>query len=218
MNLEKQLELLDKITSISYGSLHNFDNNNTWFSTIDAGVLYGMVRHFKPHRIIEIGSGYSTECTLIALEDNGLPCRFTTIDPFQGRIVRHSPLLEIISKPLEEVDKEIFHELVNSSILFIDSSHIWHPGNDVDILYYKVLPNLVSGVIVHIHDIFLPDDYPVSAKLAAMDEQEHVKYLLDSGEWEILLSTYLIKKIVPKQLPFPNAESAGAGSLWIRKK
>lgn len=217
MDLDKQLDFLSKITS--YGSLHDFDDNNPWFSSIDAGILYGMVRHFKPHRIIEIGSGYSTGCILTALEDNESTCHFTTIDPYQERVAgRHSPLLEIIPKYLEEIDREIFHELFAGDILFIDSSHIWHPGNDIDILYYKVLPILVSGVIVHIHDIFLPDDYPESWKDRNYNEQEHVKRLLDSGEWEVLWSSHFVKKVAPEQLPFPNAESAGAGSLWIRKR
>jgi hypothetical protein len=54
----------------------------------------------------------------------------------------------------------IFDSLEEGDLLFIDSSHQIVTGGDVPYLFLEVLPRLKKGVLVHIHDVFLPFDYP----------------------------------------------------------
>ena len=223
MNLENQLVVLNNITS--NGFLHDFDGLNTWFGHLDADILYGFIRTYIPARIIEVGSGFSTQCSLIALADNALPYHMITIDPSQKRLTglehknTETKIFDIIASKLEDIDLSIFKSLSQNDILFIDSSHIWEEGNDVDILYYRILPELASGVLVHIHDIFLPDEYPPAFQKAGCNEQEHVVKLLDSQNWQVLLSAHFLKENSAKALQiFPSySDNYGTGSLWLEK-
>lgn len=205
-NVEDQVNLWNKISQYK---LETYEHNN-WISIIDASILYGFIKYFKPLKIIEIGAGFSTKISLSALSNEG---SMITIDPDIGRITIESSRLTVLPKRLEEVDLSIFSSLKENDIVFIDSSHVWKQGNDVDLEYYYILPHLDSGVIVHIHDIFLPDTYSDLFASRGLNEQFHVEKMLKSGEWEILLSTYFLKKMRPDL--FPNE---GAGSLWIRKR
>lgn len=136
--------------------------NNPNFGPGDADLYYLVIRNLKPARVIEIGSGYSSLIALQALHRNkaeGCPGLLCCIDPFDSIVPANTPGIQFIREPVEEQDLSIFRKLQEKDILFIDSSHIIRPGNDVLFIYQQILPVLAKGVLVHIHDIFTPRHY-----------------------------------------------------------
>jgi hypothetical protein len=140
--------------------------NNGFFETVDAEIAYGMIRHYKPSRVIEIGSGFSTRVIAAALKANrereNIASELVTIDPSPERLPQNGfdEFVTYIPQQVQDVDMEIFASLGNGDVLFIDSSHIAGVGSDVVREYLEIIPRLNPGVIVHVHDIFFPSDYP----------------------------------------------------------
>ncbi len=135
------------------------------FGYIEAQCLHGVLRHLKPPRIVEVGSGVSTYCALRAVVLNaaeGFPSKITCIDPHPSKFLREAAdggQITLLRSYVQHLDPELFVELQAGDLLLIDSTHAVKPGGDVLYLYLEVLPRLRSGVIVHIHDIFLPYVY-----------------------------------------------------------
>src|SRR5262249_10853909 len=124
-------------------------------------LLHCFIRHFRPKRIIEVGSGVSTvyeaRATAFNSRSVGESCLLTCIEPFPSPLLRSIPEVhEVIPKRVQEVPIEIFRALGANDILFLDSSHSVKVGSDVNYLYLQVLPALRPGVLIHIHDIYLP--------------------------------------------------------------
>jgi len=141
------------------------DNGN--FVSVDAEVLYGLVRHRRPRRIIEIGSGFSTILTSLAIEKNmvensAYSCQFTAVEPYPRRnlLAQCKNLSKLIESPVQDTPIAEFLSLGQNDILFIDSSHVSRLGSDVNYEILEVLPRLKAGVLIHFHDIFLPFEYP----------------------------------------------------------
>jgi predicted O-methyltransferase YrrM len=134
------------------------------YGYIEAQALHGVIRHFRPSQVIEVGSGISTYCMLKALERNqqqtGRAFRLTCVEPYPSEPLRALGQAELIQQPVQTVPFEKFQELAPGDLLFIDSSHAVRPGSDVNYLILEVLPRLAPGVVVHFHDIYLPYDYP----------------------------------------------------------
>jgi predicted O-methyltransferase YrrM len=148
---------------------HDYYLDNGGFRSVDAELLYCMIRHFRPRRMIEVGSGLSTRLAARALRTNagetgGAACRFTAIEPYPDDVLRAGlhGLTELIASDVQDVPLEVFRELGENDILFIDSSHVLRTGSDVQYEYLEILPRLRPGVLVHVHDIFLPAEYPRS--------------------------------------------------------
>lgn len=197
--------------------------DNGFFSSPDAEVLYTMVRLHKPGKIVEVGSGNSTRITRQAIIDGGLDTHLTCIDPCPradlGRCAD-----KIFLQPAERLaDHEVFRSLADGDLLFIDSSHELRPGNDCVALFLRVLPALPSGVLVHVHDVFLPYDYPPYLADVGMTECTeqyfvHAMLMTDSDFDVLWASQHLIRsddrisRILPKALP------RWATSLWLRKR
>ena len=154
------------------------------FSELDGMAAYAAVRQFKPQRILEIGSGNSTWFLAAAVKDNGSGA-ITCIDPQPRRSIIE---LDVEFRPrlMNNSDAQLAGALDPGDILFIDSSHIMLPGMDVDIQFNRLFPRLKPGVIVHIHDIFLPDDYPPPWRVRNYSEQNALVGWLVSGYFEIL--------------------------------
>jgi predicted O-methyltransferase YrrM len=134
--------------------------NNGYFGPVDAEVLYSLIRHCHPRRIVEIGSGFSSRLARRAIQEGGLRTRLTCIDPDPRTEIR-SYADEHLKSTVENLDvAEIPQLLTTNDILFIDSSHTIQTGGDVPYLFLEVLPRLSEGVLIHVHDIFLPFDYP----------------------------------------------------------
>jgi hypothetical protein len=154
---------------------------NRYFSGLDGVVLYGLVRKLRPNIFLEIGSGNSTRFAFKAKVDGKMSTRIVSIDP--------SPRADIdgicdvvVRQPLEATDLADVVNLNPGDILFIDSSHYVFMNSDVTVCFLDVLPRLRRGVWVHIHDIFLPYDYPKSWAKRHYSEQYLLACLLASNE------------------------------------
>src|SRR5262249_25217885 len=139
--------------------------NQSMFRSVDAEVLYCMIRHYRPQHIVEVGSGFSTYVSTAAVRYNtahGHPATLVAIEPYPNDVLRHGfpGLSQLLQPPLQHVDFYLFTCLAENDILFIDSSHVLRIDSDVRLLILEVLPRLQPGVLVHFHDIFLPCDYP----------------------------------------------------------
>jgi hypothetical protein len=141
-------------------------SENPFFKEMDAYAYYGMLRHYQPKKIVEAGSGFTSALAIDVGERflNTKP-RFVFIDPFPERL--HSVLergehenVSILEKPVQQVGRDIFLQLAAGDFLFIDSSHVSKIGSDVNFLLLEILPRLQKGVIVHVHDVFWPFEYP----------------------------------------------------------
>jgi predicted O-methyltransferase YrrM len=136
------------------------------YGFIEAQALHAVVRHFKPHTILEVGSGVSTLCLLAALERNrgeeGPRGAMTCVEPYPSRRIQEladERRVRLIPSPVQAVPLSLFTSLGKGDLLFIDSTHTVKPGGDVNYLILEVLPRLAPGVVVHFHDIYLPYDY-----------------------------------------------------------
>lgn len=142
----------------------DFELWNGYYQSVDVEVLYAMIRHLKPRRVLEIGSGSSTLVTASACSRNaadGQPAEFVAIDPEPRRGLPSVPGLSRVDRvKAQDVPLDRFLELELNDILFVDSSHVVKTGSDVNFLILEVLPRLRPGVAVHFHDIFLPYEYP----------------------------------------------------------
>lgn len=132
---------------------------NGWLSPFDLASLYCLVALNHPRRYLEVGSGVSTRVARRAVRDHELRTRIISIDP-QPRAEIDGLCETIIRQPLEGVELAVFDQLAPGDILFIDSSHRVFTNSDVTVVFLDVLPRLAPGVLVHLHDIFLPYDYP----------------------------------------------------------
>jgi len=132
--------------------------NNGWCPPLDAMLLTHMLKTRRPERFIEIGSGCSTKFARRAVNRYDLPTRLISVDP-QPRAEVDALCDEVIRQPLETVDQALFQTLEPGDILFLDSSHRAFQASDVTVFFLEILPRLKPGVIVHVHDIYLPEDY-----------------------------------------------------------
>src|ERR1700753_23796 len=154
----------DKIPYNSNGSKDKeFFYNNSSYTSGDAEYLYNIIRHFKPRKIIEIGSGVSSLMVINAINKNKSDnaddtCNHICIEPY-GKPWLSDMVSQVIRKKVEDVDIALFQELGPNDILFIDSSHMIRPQGDVLFEYLDILPIIQLGVIIHVHDIFSPLDY-----------------------------------------------------------
>ena len=196
------------------------------FRGVDALVGYCMVRHFQPRLIIEVGSGFSSLVLGQAAARNkssALIC----IDPFPSALVRSGSirrLQSLMETKVEDLDVEFFSQLGPGDILFIDSSHTVKIGGDVNYLFLKILPRLKPGVIVHVHDIFLPFEYRrdwVVDELRFWNEQYLLQtFLTFNSEFEVLLANSYLNHYHQEDLKaaFRNLPSWAGGSFWMRRK
>lgn len=170
-NTKEQLELLNKFcynNELLEFPVKKTDNleyyyDNPSYKSGDGEYLYNIIRHFKPGKIIEIGSGNSTLMAINAInkniqEDPLYQCDHICVEPYRMDWLEKTTV-NVIRKKVEELDIDFFSQLTTNDILFIDSSHIIRPQGDVLFEYLEVLPTLKSGVIIHVHDIFTPKDY-----------------------------------------------------------
>lgn len=194
----------------------------SWFPRLDAAAAYSLVRDRAPRRIIEVGSGHSTRFVARAIADGGLDTLVTAIDPAPRADLGSLPVT-LVRKTLHEAGTAPFDQLESGDFLMIDSSHILMPGSDVDMLFGQILPALPAGVLVQIHDVFLPDDYPASWDWRGYNEQLGVLPLLGSGGWEPVFACHFAVSRMADEV----AASAVGGlekpgeaiesAFWLRK-
>lgn len=196
----------------------------------DAEVLHAMVRWSRPRRVVEIGSGGSTEildaaCALNAAD--GSPVDYEVYDPYASDRVRSDELrhAKVHALSAQHVPAEVFTALAAGDILFIDSTHTVKLGGDVNRLFLDILPLLAPGVVVHVHDIFLPREYPrpwLEQEGKFWAEQYLLQaFLCLNAEFEVVLplnavlhdggagATALLRRDDPDPMP---------GSFWFRRR
>lgn len=194
-----------------------------WFPRLDGAIAYAMIRWLAPARLVEIGSGHSTRFFARGVQDGGLATEITAIDPAPRAVLDGLDTVRLLRKTVQAAGLGPFEALEPGDILAIDSSHILMPGSDVDLLLNHVLPMLPDGVIVHIHDVFLPDDYPESWAWRGYNEQLGVAPLLTGGAWQPLFASHFVATrmaaaltgTVIADLALP--EGAHESSLWLKK-
>jgi len=208
------------------GRRYGFENDQ--YSYADAIFLYGMLRHVRPRRVIEVGSGHSSAAMLDTAElflDGAVD--FTFIDPHPERL--HTLLkpgdmsrVTILDRPVQDVPLETYDQLGAGDVLFIDSTHVSKTGSDVNHLYFDVLPRLSRGVFVHVHDVHFPFEYPRDWVLEgrAWNEVYLLRaFLLFNDTFEVVcmntalerLRTDWFREHMPLCLKNPG------GSIWLRR-
>jgi hypothetical protein len=198
---------------------------NRLFDGVDALVAYCMVRHFQPRLVIEVGSGFSSLALGQAAAKNGC-APLVCIEPFPREFLRKGfpGLQTLIEKNVQQIDLEFFSQLESSDMLFIDSSHTVKIGGDVNYLFLEVLPRLKPGVIVHVHDIFLPFEYRrdwVLDEFRFWTEQYLLQaFLTLNSQFEVLLGNYYLTRYHEQDLKavFPDLHRWIGGSFWMRRK
>lgn len=200
-----------------------FHLENGAFGGIDPHVYHCMIRHFRPGTVVEIGSGHTTVLGAQACRLSGA-ARYVCIDPWpRDGISGGLPGVEVVRRKVEEVDPEIFLRLRENDILFIDSSHVVRTAGDVCFLFLEVLPRLAPGVIVHVHDIFLPFDYPAGWILDQQrfwTEQYLLQaYLAENRRCEVLFACHYLCRTRGSEVraAFTKATAFDGGSFWFRK-
>jgi hypothetical protein len=207
------------------GEPGRFHFNNGLFDGTDALVAYCMIRHFQPRLIIEVGSGFSSLVAAEAIAKNNNSA-LICIEPFPLDFLRQGfpGLHSLIEKKVEDMDVNFFSQLESGDILFIDSSHTVKIGGDVNYLFLEVLPRLKPGVVVHVHDIFLPFDYRrdwVMDELRFWTEQYLLQAFLSfNSEFEVLMANaYLAHRYMEElNATFTNSPWWGGGSFWMRRR
>jgi hypothetical protein len=202
-----------------------FHLNNGLFDGIDALVAYCMVRHFRPPLIVEVGSGYSSLLMGEAGAKNDA-CPLVCVEPFPSDFLSKGfpGLKYLVTKKVQEIDLNFFSQLQSGDILFIDSSHTVKIGGDVNYLFLQVLPRLKPGVMVHVHDIFLPFEYRrdwVLDEFRFWTEQYLLQaFLTFNSEFEVLMANSYLSHYYQEDLKaaFPSLPSWGGGSFWMRRR
>lgn len=210
---------------------HQYYTNNSTFAAVDGEVLYCMVRHFKPRRIYEVGSGNSTLLSAQAIDKNSQdgsdPAQLVAFEPAPNSLLRRGfrGLSRLVVTKVEDVPIAEYQELKENDIWFVDSSHVLRTGGDVQFEYLEVLPQLRKGVIVHIHDIFLPAEYPkrlILERRRFFSEQYLLQAFLSfNNKFEVLWAGSFMHMHHPDLLEatFKSYDRVNCwpGSFWIRR-
>jgi hypothetical protein len=210
---------------------HQYYLKNRSYETVDGEILYCMIRHFKPRKIIEIGSGFSTLLSAQAIlknqDENGQICELIAIEPFPNEILTNGfpGLTKLIPLKLQDVPLSQFNELGENDILFIDSSHVLKIGSDVQYEYLEILPRLNKNVIIHIHDIFFPMEYHrdwIFKEHLFWNEQYLLQaFLMFNDMFKVLWSANYIHLKCPEELirafDSYNNDHDFPSSFWMKK-
>ena len=187
-----------------------------------------MLNQWKPKRVIEVGSGFSSLLTAHVnhnMLNNSID--FTCIEPYPREFLKKKipGLNNVIVEKVQNLDKSIFTALEAGDILFIDSSHVAKTGSDVNSLFFEILPILKKGVRIHLHDIFLPFEYDkiwVLEENRSWNEQYLLRALLMySDTFKVLFgcnyAQYKYPELVSKAMALKKQQGFGGVSIWIEK-
>ncbi len=199
----------------------------------DGAILYGMIRKYKPRRIIEIGSGFSTKVSGRALQQNqseNFTGEIVSIEPYPSavllNVVNQSDHITLIQEKVEKVGNLILESLSAGDVLFIDSSHVVKCGNDVHFIYLNLLPKIPVGTIVHIHDIRFPYEYPrewvIKAKKFWNEQYLLQMFLSFNDSFKIVFAGNYMYNKYPKIMReslvgLGDEENGWPGCFWITR-
>jgi hypothetical protein len=203
---------------------------NPAFSYADAIILEAMILHFRPSRIIEVGSGWSTACILDVLAaSQNLDSTVACIEPYPALLnelmwPEDQERVRVIASAVQQVDTLLFDELQCDDILFIDSTHVLKTGSDVEFELSHILPALQEGVIIHFHDIFYPFEYGYQWAVEENRSWNEIyalrHFLAFNNEFEVLffndMFSQLRRPIIERDCPKFLLNSGG--SIWLRRR
>lgn len=205
-----------------------FTWDNVMYGPVESELLYALVRRNTPHRVVELGSGFTSLIIAAACRKNateGRPARYVAFDPFPREFVKKGihgmDALEAVGAT--EVRQEEYEALAEGDILFIDTTHTVKAGSDVNRVMLEVLPTLAPGVLVHVHDVFLPYEYPRAffENQCYWQEQYLLQALLtENPNFEVLFPASAVARERPDLLRtlLPQHEATfGPGAFWIRR-
>ncbi len=236
LNESRQLELLETFKSY-YTDLpftehkttgYRYFYENTYYSYSDAIFLYCMIRHLKPRRIIEVGSGYSS-CAILDTNHRflGGTIRCTFVEPYPDRLLSlleegDRSRIEIIQQRLQDVPLDRFKELNSHDMLFIDSTHVSKIGSDVNYILGDLLPSLNPGVYIHFHDVFYPFEYPPDWIYAGRNWTEAYllrAFLAFNRTFEIVFFNTFLERFHRDTFlrHMPLCLRNEGGSIWLRR-
>ena len=206
-----------------------FRLDNHTYDRVDAELLYAILRHLKPRRYVELGSGYSTLVAWNALQANageGRPGELSCFDPYPSPHVTARPELaeRVSSVGAQELPERVVGELGRDDVLFVDTSHTVKLGGDVNRIVLDLMPLLAPGVVVHFHDVFLPGDYSRGHLAGAhyWTEQYLLQaFLMYNDAWEVLASAQALVRAAPDSIArlIPSYRpGVSPGALWLRRR
>jgi hypothetical protein len=216
-DLDAQLRFLERELAPFLGEPLQTSTANPFYGPCDAEIAYAMTRWLRPRRITEIGSGYSTRFLQEALARNGEGAAHVVVDPFAGELPEG---IELHRMSATEVADEL---LLGADLLFIDSTHVLKAGGEVNRLVLEILPTLDPGVVVHVHDVFLPFEYPraIYDQGAYWQEQYALQALLACSDvYEVLAGLHALHRQRRERLDalVPLAgRPALPSAFWLRK-
>jgi hypothetical protein len=225
-----QLDWLERLGTVNDGfplpdGRYHVDNPS--FCLGDALTLQGMLRLVRPKRLVEVGSGFSSAVTLDTREHHLDGLEVTFVEPYPALLEsRLRPedraAVRILAERVQDVPMAVFSELEPGDVLFIDSSHVVRVGSDAQFLYGEVLPRLPAGVVVHVHDIFFPFEYPLAwvEEGRAWNEAYVLRAMLVGDTFEILFWNDWMARTHPDRFfaTFPGTWGSPGGSIWLRRR
>lgn len=189
-----------------------------WFPRLDGAAAYALVAARWPRRIVEVGSGHSTRFMARAVADHHLSTEIACIDP-APRAALSGLDVNWRREVLGETHNSLFDALEAGDVAFFDSSHLLVPGADVDIILNRILPRLAPGVLVHVHDILLPDPYPPAWEWRGYAEQNALGgWILGGGLKPVFASHYAATRMgAGARIAAPLPDGALETSFWAEK-
>lgn len=202
---------------------------NDQYGHADALFLYFVLRHARPRRVVEVGTGWST-CVMLDVDDLflGGTLEITSIDPDPSRLRAtmrpgDERRVRILEQPVQEVALELYDRLQAHDVLFIDSTHVLKTGSDVNHLLFHVLPRLASGVWVHVHDVAYPFEYPrqwVAEGRAWNEAYAWRAFLQYNAAFELQIMNTCLEFLEPDWFRdnMPLCLKNVGGSVWLRRR
>jgi hypothetical protein len=235
LKLDKQRQLLESVRTFASDfryPLHppddaigtTFFDDNGLFAGLDSRILFCMLRRLRPRRIIEVGGGFSS---ILSADVNRVylsgRCEILCIEPYPRDFLKQGVpgISRLIEQKVEDIEPRFFGRLQAGDVLFVDSSHVSKTGSDVNFLYLEVLPRLARGVVVHLHDIFLPHEYPAEWVLGEhrfWNEQYLFQaMMMFSKGFETVFGCTCASLYFPELIESVFGKLHGGSSFWVEK-
>lgn len=233
LDVKKQIKLVQSFKKLNPpftetpSSQFRYFYKNNYYSYSDGLILYGMLSTFQPRKVIEIGSGFSSALMLDFKELYlDVEIELTFIEPFPAnrlnKLIKLEDKIKLHQNLVQDVPLQLFKNLDENDVLFIDSSHVSKTGSDLNFILFNILPILKSGVIIHFHDIAYPFEYPIDwiKEGRSWNEIYMIRaFFMHNAAYEILLFTSYLSHLYSKELKEINPLLAieNGSSFWFRK-